>query len=93
MKTITYQEAMTLLVAGKFLRCASWASTSYIWMLPAAVIPLAAISDPHLKRLAASRGGSIEMLPVIRMVNNGAVSTGWAPSIAEICDWWEEVFP
>src|SRR5690349_14042237 len=86
--------AIEQLKAGRHVRRAGWNGKGmYLWLLPAATIPIDWIKEPHLKTLAEEQGGSIECLSSIRMKTaDGKVLTGWLASQTDmLSDDWESV--
>jgi hypothetical protein len=77
--------------AGACIARSGWNGKGmYIWIMPAATVPLEWCKEPRLKRLAEENGGSVECLATIRMKTvDGKVMTGWVPTQGDMAadDW------
>lgn len=96
MKNITFGKAIKEMQNGAFVARSGWNGKGmYLWILPAATVPIDWIKEPHLKRLAEENGGSIEFLASIRMKTaDNKVLTGWLASQSDmLATDWEVVTP
>jgi len=90
-KGLTFGDAIQALKQGHRVMRSGWNGKGmYLWMLPAAVVPVEWIKEPHLKEIAKAKGGSVECLASIRMrTATGDVLTGWLASQSDMFaeDW------
>lgn len=90
-QSFDFGQAIKYLKEGKKVARYGWNGKGmYLWMLPAATVPLEWIKEEHLKQLAEANGGNMECLPSIRMKTaDGKVLTGWLASQTDIFaeDW------
>jgi len=62
----------------------------FLFLLPAATVPLANIHTEPLRSIAEANGGTVECLPAIRLhTADGKVLTGWMPGVEDLLaeDW------
>jgi Protein of unknown function (DUF2829) len=88
---LTFGDAIVALKANRRVTRSGWNGEGmYLWMLPAALVPVSWIKEPHLKEIAETRGGLVECLASIRMrTATGDVLTGWLASQSDMFaeDW------
>jgi hypothetical protein len=88
---LTFGLAIEALKAGKRVARAGWNGKGmYLWLMPAATVPVDWCKEPHLKQLAEENGGSFEALGTIRMKTaDNKVLTGWLASQTDMLaeDW------
>lgn len=88
---LTFGLAIEAMKAGKRVARAGWNGKGmYLWLMPAATVPVEWCKEPHLKQLAEENGGSFEALGVIRMKTaDNKVLTGWLASQTDMLaeDW------
>jgi len=90
-KGLNFGDAIQALKQGRRVTRSGWNGKGmYLWMLPAALVPVGWIKEPHLKEIAETRGGLVECLASIRMrTATGDVLTGWLASQSDMFaeDW------
>lgn len=90
-KGLTFGEAIQALKQGFRVTRSGWNGKGmYLWMLPAAIVPVSWMREQHLKSIGETNGGSVECLAPIRMrTADGKVLTGWLASQSDIFaeDW------
>ena len=91
MQQMNFGGALEALKAGKFVARAGWNGKGmYLWLMPAATVPVEWCKEPHLKALAEANGGAFEALGMIRMKTaDNKVLTGWLASQTDMLaeDW------
>jgi len=76
---------------GRVARHAWVEDSRYLFLLPAAIVPLANIHTEPLASIACANGGTVECLPAIRQhTADGKVLTGWIPMVEDLLadDWY-----
>ena len=90
-RELTFGLAIEAMKAGKRVARAGWNGKGmYLWLMPAATVPVEWCKEPHLKQLAEENGGSFEALGTIRMKTaDNKVLTGWLASQTDMLseDW------
>ena len=88
---LNFGQALEALKNGRFVSRAGWNGKGmYLWVLPAAKVPVEWCKEAHLKKLAEDAGGAMDCLPSIRMKTaDGKVLTGWLASQTDMFaeDW------
>ncbi len=89
--SLNFGQAIESLKAGGMVCRAGWNGKGmYLWLLPAAFVPVEWCKEPHLKQLAEENGGHLDCLGSIRMKTaDGKVLTGWLASQTDMLaeDW------
>ena len=89
---MTFGQAIEAMKAGRKVARKGWNGKGmYLWLMPAATVPVGWCKEPHLKQLAEENGGSFEALGTIRMKTaDNKVLTGWLASQTDmLSDDWE----
>ena len=88
---MNFGQAIEALKQGERITRMGWNGKGmYLFLLPAATVPIKNIHTEPLRSIAEANGGTVECLPAIRMVTaDGKVLTGWLASQTDILaeDW------
>jgi len=88
---MNFGTALEALKQGKKITRAGWNGKGmYLFLLPAATVPIANIHTEPLRSIAEANGGTVNCLPAIRMLTaDGKVLTGWLASQSDLLaeDW------
>lgn len=88
---MNFGKAIEALKEGKKVARKGWNGKGmYLWLMPATTVKAEWCKEPHLKELAESNGGEIEVLGTIRMLTaDKKILTGWLASQTDILseDW------
>jgi len=76
---MNFGQAIEALKQGKRITRTGWNGKGmYLFLLPAATVPLANIHTEPLRSIAEANGGTVKCRPAIRMLcADGSVLTGW----------------
>jgi hypothetical protein len=93
---MTFGGALEAMKSGLFVARSGWNGKGmYLWLMPAATVPVEWCKEPHLKALAEANGGAFEALGTIRMKTaDNKVLTGWLASQSDmLAEDWQVVNP
>lgn len=91
---MNFGQALESLKLGNKLTRTGWNGKGmYLFLLPAATVPIAHIHTEPLRTIAEQNGGTVDCLGSIRMKTaDGKILTGWLASQTDmLADDWVEV--